>query len=140
MSQKPNEALMQTVIDCAMEVHSVLGPGLLESTYEQCMASELRSLDLIFERQALLPVDYKNLRLNCGYRIDLLVENRLIVEIKSANRIQSVHMSQVATYMRLAKVKLGLIINFNVIQLRYGLRQIVLPESVPVCDNSFVRS
>jgi GxxExxY protein len=120
------DELSRRVIGCAIEVHRQLGPGLLESTYQQCLARELVLEGVEFKPQHGLPVTYKGLRLECGYRVDLLVENELIVELKSVEQLASVHQAQLLTYMRLASVRIGLLINFNVPALRLGLRRLVL--------------
>jgi len=114
------------VIGCAIEVHKTLGPGLLESTYEQCLAHELRLAGLSFELQKSIPVKYKNVKLDCGYRLDLFIENSLIVELKSISKLQKIHEAQLLTYMKLANVKTGLLINFNELRLKDGLKRFVL--------------
>jgi GxxExxY protein len=114
------------VIGCAIEVHRVLGPGLLESTYEQCLAHELQLNHIEFSLQHPLPVDYKEVRLDCGYRVDLLVEQQLILELKSVEEIKGIHRAQLLTYMKLAKMKTGLLINFNVKVLKEGIERFVL--------------
>lgn len=118
--------LSHQVIGCALEVHSRLGPGLLESAYEQCMAHELSSRGVPFVTQYALPVEYKGVKIECGYRVDMLVDESLVVELKSVGEIQPVHHAQVLTYMRLAGVKAGLLINFNVEKLKDGLKRFVL--------------
>lgn len=120
------DELSNRVIGCAIEVHRVLGPGLLESTYEQCLARELEIEGLTFKLQWPLPVDYKGIRLDCGYRVDVLVENQLIVELKAAEKLLNVHQAQLLTYMKLAGIRTGLLINFNVPLLRDGLQRFVL--------------
>ncbi|MBN1958780.1 MAG: GxxExxY protein [Desulfuromonadales bacterium] len=114
------------VIGCAIAVHRELGPGLLESTYEQCLAYELKIQGVNFQVQAPLPVQYKDVRLDCGYRIDLLVDNQLIVELKAIEAIHKIHEAQLLTYMKLANVRLGLLINFNVELLKNGIKRFVL--------------
>ena len=114
------------VIGCAIEVHRNLGPGLLESTYRQCVACELSHARIPFQMEVPLPVRYKDLLLDCGYRIDLLVRSELIVEIKSAETLLPIHQAQILTYMRLSKVSLGLLINFNVTKLQNGIKRFVL--------------
>ncbi len=114
------------VIGCAIEDHRILGPGLLESTYEQCPAHDLKLNEIAFRQQWPLPVEYKEVRLDCGYRIDLLVEDAPIVELKSVEQIDGIHEAQLLTYMELAGVKTGLLINFNVRRLRDGIRRFVL--------------
>jgi GxxExxY protein len=114
------------VIGCAIEVHRELGPGLLESTYEQCLAYELGRANVPFKLQVQLPVKYKEIRLDCGYRIDLLADDRLVVELKSVDQLLPIHEAQVLTYMKLAGVSIGLLINFNVTILKRGIRRFVL--------------
>ena len=114
------------VIGCAIEVHRVLGPGLLESTYEQCLAHELKLNGISFVLQHPLPVDYKGLRLDCGYRVDVLVENEIILELKSVELLLGIHEAQLLTYMKLAGMRRGFLINFNVKRLKDGLKSFVL--------------
>lgn len=111
------------IIGCALEVHKILGPGLLESAYEECLTHELLSQGLIVERQLPVPVIFKNIRLECGYRIDLLVENSVIIELKSIDEFAPVHEAQILTYMKLANKEIGLLINFNVNLLKEGIRR-----------------
>ena len=118
--------LSNVVLGCAIAVHRELGPGLLESTYEQCLAYELTQANVPFKLQVELPVEYKRMRLDCGYRIDLLADGRLIVELKSVEQLLKIHEAQVLTYMKLAKMSVGLLINFNVDVLRNGVRRFVL--------------
>jgi GxxExxY protein len=114
------------VIGCAIEVHKALGPGLLESTYQQCLAHELRLNNINFELEKPLPVVYKGTRLDCGYRVDMLIDNELIVELKSVEFVKSVHESQILSYMKLAEIKHGLLINFNVKYLKDGLKSFIM--------------
>jgi GxxExxY protein len=118
--------LSNRVLGCAIEVHRELGPGLLESTYEQCLAYELTQAKIPFKLQVELPVEYKRMRLDCGYRIDLLADDRLIVELKSVDQLLKIHEAQVLTYMKLTRVSVGLLINFNVDVLKRGVRRFVL--------------
>ena len=120
------DELSRKVIGCAIEVHRNLGPGLLESTYRQCLACELSHASIPFQMELPLPVRYKDLLLDCGYRIDLLVSGDLIVEIKSVETLLPIHQAQILTYMRLSKVSLGLLINFNVTKLQSGIKRFVL--------------
>ena len=120
------DELSGKVIGCALEVHKYLGPGLLESTYEQCLAHEMKLKEMSFKIQHPLPVEYKGIRLDCGYRIDLLVENKLIVELKSVDKILPIHQAQLLTYMQLANIGIGLLINFNVQYLKSGIKRMVL--------------
>ncbi len=119
------DELSNRVIGCAIEVHRVLGPGLLESTYEQCLARELELSGLTFKLQWPLPVEYKGIRLDCGYRVDVLVEGNLIVELKAVEKVLGIHQAQILTYMKLARIQTGLLINFNVPMLRDGLQRFV---------------
>ncbi|GCD78497.1 hypothetical protein JCM31826_19790 [Thermaurantimonas aggregans] len=109
------------IIGCALEVHKFLGPGLLESAYEECLYYELKSSGIEVRKQVVLPVVYKGIKLNAGYRIDLLVENKVIVEIKSVDAILDIHKAQLMTYMKLASIKVGLLMNFNVKLLKEGV-------------------
>lgn len=118
--------LSNRVIGCAIEVHRQLGPGLLESTYEQCLAHELSLNSIDFKMQHPLPVQYKDILLDCGYRIDLLVEDRIIIGLKSVEQVKRIHEAQLLTYMRLADIGIGLLINFNVIRLKNGIKRFVL--------------
>ena len=120
------DELSQNVIGCAIEVHRNLGPGLLESTYRQCLACELSHVRTPFQMELPLPVRYKDLLLDCGYRIDLLVRSDLIVEIKSVETLLPIHQAQILTYLRLSKVSLGLLIDFNVTKLQNGIKRFVL--------------
>ena len=110
----------------AIEVHKALGPGLLESAYEECLCHELRLRELAFERQLSLPVAYKGVKLDCGYRVDVVVEGKVVVEIKCVNELLPVHDAQLLTYMRLGGFEVGLLINFHVAVLKEGLRRKVL--------------
>jgi len=120
------DELSRKVIGCAIEVHRNLGPGLLESTYRQCLAYELSQASIPFQMEMPLPVHYKGTLLDCGYRIDLLVSGDLIVEIKSVETLLPIHEAQILTYMRLSKVLVGLLINFNVTKLQNGIKRFVL--------------
>jgi GxxExxY protein len=120
------DLLSNLVIGCALEVHRYLGPGLLESTYEQCLAREMQIRRVGFTLQWPLPVEYKGLRLDCGYRVDMLVENSLILELKAVDKVAAVHRAQLLSYMRLARIRTGLLINFNVAILKSGIQRFVL--------------
>ena len=120
------DELSQNVIGCAIEVHRNLGPGLLESTYRQCLACELSHASISFQMEVPLPVRYKEMLLDCGYRIDLVVSRVLIVEIKCVEALLPIHQAQILTYMKLAKIPTGLLINFNVTKLRSGIKRFVL--------------
>ena len=114
------EDLTQRVIGAAIEVHRALGPGLLESAYEECLCHELHLRGISFERQLPLPVDYKGIKLDCGYRLDLVVENVLILEIKCLEHVLPVHEAQLLTYLKMTGKRVGLILNFNVSTLTRG--------------------
>ncbi|MBN1126147.1 MAG: GxxExxY protein [Sedimentisphaerales bacterium] len=118
--------LSNKVIGCAIEVHKTLGPGLLESAYQQCLCHELRLNNLSFEMEKPQPVRYKGCRLDCGYRIDILIEEEIIVELKSVEKIKPIHEAQILSYMKLAEIKYGFLINFNVPLLKEGLKSFVL--------------
>jgi GxxExxY protein len=120
------EQTFKSILDCSFRVHSTLGPGLLESTYESCLFYELVNTGIPVEKQVSLPVVYHNVRLDAGYRIDLLVEKKIIIEIKSVESLAEIHLSQVLTYMKLSGCRLGLLINFNVRHLKDGIRRVVL--------------
>jgi GxxExxY protein len=113
--------LTENLIGAAIEVHRVLGPGLLESAYEECLCHELRLRKIIFERQVDLPVEYKGVKLDCGYRMDLVIEDCLVIEIKCVERLLSIHEAQLLTYLRLSGKRVGFLINFNSSVLRQGL-------------------
>ena len=113
------------IIGAAIEVHRALGPGLLESAYEECLAYELTQRGLFVERQKPVPVIYKEVHLKCGFRIDLLVNNSVIIELKATEGIFPVAEAQLLTYMRFTNIDIGLIINFNVTVLKYGIRRFV---------------
>ena len=117
--------LSSQIICSTIEVHKALGPGLLESAYEQCLSHELGLRNIHFESQAPLPVSYKEIELDCGYRLDILVEGRIIVELKSCERIEPIHHAQLLTYLRLSNLKLGLLLNFNVPVMKDGINRIV---------------
>ncbi len=116
----------ERVIGAAIEVHKLLGPGLLESVYETCLCREFDLLGISYERQVALPLEYKGLKLGDGYRIDLLADRRLVLEIKSVQELLPIHEAQLMTYLRLSGLKIGLLINFNVPLLRDGLKRRVL--------------
>jgi len=118
--------LSRRVIGCAIEVHRTLGPGLLESSYEQCLAHELKLEGIAFMLQHPLPVEYKGLNLDCGYRIDIFVDHQIILELKSVEHVLAIHEAQLLTYMKLAKTRQGFLINFNVKRLKEGLKSFVL--------------
>jgi len=118
--------LSDRVIRCAIEVHRCLGPGLLESAYSQCFARELRAAGISFEREKAVGLTYKDVRIECGFRLDMLVENCMIMELKAVDRLLPIHRAQLLTYLRTSKVKVGLLINFNSRTLKDGLVRLAL--------------
>ena len=126
LAQRDNDPLTEKIIGFAIEVHRQLGPGLLESAYEECLCYEFRESGLTFRRQVPLPVVYKAIRLDCGYRIDLVVEDKVILELKTAERLIPVHEAQLLTYLKLSGLRTGLLLNFNSPVLRDGIRRMVL--------------
>ena len=113
------------IIGCAIQVHKNLGPGLLESAYNECLFYELIKKGYVVEKEKALPLIYKEVKLNCGYRIDLLVERKIVVEIKSVDQLNDIHFAQLLTYLKLSNSMLGLLINFNVIKLTQGIRRAI---------------
>jgi GxxExxY protein len=126
MSLAYETGLGERVIGLAIAVHRYLGPGLLESAYEECLCAELADSGIAFQRQVPLPIIYKNVRLDCEYRMDIVAENELIIEVKATERLLPIHDAQLLTYLRLSGLKAGLIMNFNNVLLKDGLRRIVL--------------
>jgi GxxExxY protein len=112
------------VIGAAIEVHKALGPGLLESAYEECLCRELEIRDIPYERQKELPIKYKGVKLDCGYRLDIVVEGRLILELKTCEKLEPIHEAQLLTYLKLSGIKYGLLINFNVAVLKDGIKRL----------------
>ena len=124
--KKGFDDLSYAVIGAAIEVHRHLGPGLLESTYQQCLARELSLNHIDFKMEYPLPVEYKGIQLDCGYRIDMFIENVIILELKSVERLKAIHEAQLLSYMKLTGVERGFLINFNVAVLKQGLKSFVL--------------
>lgn len=120
------DALTEKVIGCAIEVHKALGPGLLESSYEQCLLYELLQTGIDAKSQVLLPIHYKGQQIDAGYRIDLLISNQLVIELKAVERLLPIHTAQLLTYLKLSGIKKGLLINFNVPRLGDGVKRLVL--------------
>ncbi len=118
--------LSYKIIGCVYKVHGELGPGLLESTYEVCLEYELLKEGLLVERQKALPVFYDKLKLDAGYRIDLLVNQQIILELKSVDEIAPIHKAQIMTYLKLSGIKLGLLLNFNVMDMKKGINRIIM--------------
>ncbi|RYM34950.1 GxxExxY protein [Brumimicrobium glaciale] len=121
---KENE-ISSVIIGCAIEVHNKLGPGLLESAYQKCLIYELEKIGFLVEQELKMPIVYKDLTLNHGYRIDLLVEKKIVIELKSVDAIIDIHEAQLMTYLKLGNYKLGLILNFKTKLLKHGIRRMV---------------
>ena len=117
--------ISQLIIGCAIKVQTALGPGLLESAYEECLYYELVKEGLKVEKQKALPLIYEEIKLEVGYRLDLIVEDKVIIEIKACEGLNDVHLAQVLTYLKLSNVKLGLLINFNVTRVKDGIKRVV---------------
>jgi len=120
------EEVFKKILDCSFQVHNALGPGLLESAYEECLYYELTQSGLKVEKQTALPLVYKEVKLETGYRIDLIVENSIIIEIKSVESLTDIHLAQILTYLKLSNCKLGLLVNFNVRHLKDGIKRVIL--------------
>ena len=116
--------LTREVIGAAIEVHKALGPGLLESAYEECLCHELKLRGIQFERQVELPIEYKGTKMNCGYRMDIVADDQLILELKSCEALHPIYEAQLLTYLRLTSAKVGLLINFNVPVLKEGIKRL----------------
>ena len=114
------------IIGAAIEVHKALGPGLLESAYEECLCHEFKLRSFPFERQKELPIEYKGVKLDCGYRLDIVVWNKIILELKSCSELLPIHEAQLLTYLKLTNMKVGLLINFNVPVLKEGIKRLAL--------------
>jgi GxxExxY protein len=121
-----HEDLTHDICGAAIEVHTRLGPGLLESAYEQCLCHELMSRDIEFQRQVSLPVIYKAVRLDCGYKMDVVVDAKVILELKCVDAILPIHEAQLLTYLRLSKMKIGLLLNFNTPKMKEGIKRFVV--------------
>jgi GxxExxY protein len=117
--------LSRIVFDCALKVHQTLGPGLLESAYEECLFYELKKTGLDIQKQKPLPLIYEEVKLDVGYRLDILIENKLILEIKSVDALNDIHFAQLLTYLKLTNCKLGLLMNFNVVLIKNGIKRVV---------------
>jgi GxxExxY protein len=117
--------ISEKIIGCAIRVHKKLGAGLLESAYAACLHFELINLGLKVEREKSIPLMYENIRLECGYRLDLIIEDKVIIEVKSIEALDDIHLAQILTYLRLTNCKLGLLLNFNVLQLKNGIKRVV---------------
>ena len=117
--------ISEKIIGFAIQVHRELGPGLLESSYEECLYYELVQSGMLVEKQKPLPLVYKEVKLDCGYRLDLIVENKVVIEVKAVEALNDVHMAQVLTYLKLSRCKLGLLMNFNVVLMKSGIKRVV---------------
>jgi GxxExxY protein len=124
--QSARDSLTESVIGFAIEVHRTLGPGLLESAYQECLCYELKANGIAFGRQVALPVIYKTVKLDCGYRMDLVVGGQLVVELKTVEKILPIHEAQLLTYLRLSGIRTGLLLNFNTAVLKNGIKRMVL--------------
>jgi GxxExxY protein len=118
--------ISQAVIGAAIEVHRALGPGLLESAYEECLAYELQLRGVLFERQKVIPVLYKGIKVDCGFRLDFLVYDLVVVELKAVDSLHSIHQAQILTYLKLTGCRLGILLNFNVLKLTHGIKRVAL--------------
>lgn len=118
--------ISKIILDCAFKVHTALGPGLLESAYRECLAYELKKSGLNVEKEKPIPLVYEEVKIECGYRIDLLVENKVVIELKVVEAFNDVHIAQTLTYMRLADCKLGLLLNFYTKSLKNGIKRLIL--------------
>jgi GxxExxY protein len=125
-AQSERDSLTESVIGLAIEVHRALGPGLLESAYQECLCYELKTNGIAFGRQVALPVIYKAVKLDCGYRMDLVVNDQLVVELKTVEKILPIHEAQLLTYLRLSGIRTGLLLNFNTAVLKDGIKRMVL--------------
>ena len=125
-NRSTRDPLTERVIGLAIGVHRLLGPGLLESAYEECLCFDLKGAGIDYSRQVPLPIIYKDVRLDCGYRLDLVIERELIVEIKTVEQLLPIHEAQILTYLRLSSRRIGLLINFNSVLLKDGVRRFIL--------------
>ncbi len=117
--------ISKIIFDCALKVHKALGPGLLESSYEECLFYELKKTGVFVEKQKTLPLIYEEVKLDIGYRIDIIVENKVIIELKAVESLNDVHFAQLLTYLKLSDCKLGMLINFNVSLIKKGIKRVV---------------
>lgn len=122
--------ISKVILDCAFKIHTVLGPGLLESAYRECLAFEINRMGLLVEKERPIPLVYEEVKLDCGYRIDLLVENKVVVELKVVEAFNDVHIAQTLTYMKLSGCKLGLLINFYTKSLKNGIKRLILWDTL----------
>jgi GxxExxY protein len=120
------EEIFKKVLDCSFKIHTALGPGLLESAYVECLYFEMIQSGLAVEKQKALPLTYEKVKLEAGYRIDLFVEDQIVIEVKSIDCLADIHMAQILTYLRLSKCRLGLLVNFNVLHLKDGIKRVIV--------------
>jgi len=125
-TEMPKDPLTRKAIGLAIEVHRRLGPGLLESAYEECLCWEMRQAELNVQRQVALPIIYKDVKLDAGYRLDILVEGRLVLEVKAVQELLPIHEAQLLTYLKLSGIRVGLLFNFNVTVLKSGIKRLVI--------------
>ena len=118
--------LSSKILECAFAVHTYLGPGLLESTYKECLFYKLEKSGLFVQKEKPVPLIFEEVKLECGFRIDLLVENKIVIELKAVEALNEVHLAQTLTYLKLGNYKLGLLMNFNVLRLKDGIRRVIL--------------
>lgn len=123
--EKENE-ISKIIVESSLEIHKNLGPGLLESAYEKCLVHELRTQGLLVESQKIIPINYKGVNIDAGFRADIIVENLVLIEAKAVEALNRFHLAQVLTYLKLSNLKLGLLINFNEILMKHGLKRVVL--------------
>ncbi|MBX3242005.1 MAG: GxxExxY protein [Chitinophagaceae bacterium] len=126
MTPQDSVTLDYRVLGCALEVHKALGPGLLESAYKECLYYKLIKSGFLVEKEKPMPLIFEEVKLECGYRIDLLIENKLVLELKAVEALNDIHLAQILTYMRLGNFNLGLLINFNVRILKNGIKRVIL--------------
>ena len=119
------DLLTRTIIGLAFDVHTALGPGLLESAYKECLFYKIKNAGFIVEKEKSMPLVFEDVKLDCGYRIDILVENSLVLELKSIERLADIHLAQILTYMKLGGYRFGLLMNFNVLRLKDGIKRVV---------------
>ena len=124
-SKMTENEIAKIVIDLGLKVHKILGPGLLESSYEECLFYEIKKYGLYVEKQKALPLIYEEVKLEIGYRIDLIIENKLITEVKSVESLNDIHLAQILTYLKLSNCKLGILINFNTVLFKNGVRRVI---------------
>jgi GxxExxY protein len=122
---KREDLLSREIVSAAIEVHRNIGPGLLESVYEECLCREFQARKVAFERQVKLPASYKGVCMDCGYRLDLVVDRLVVLELKAVNKLEPINQAQLLTYLRLSGIKLGFLLNFNVLLMKDGIRRVV---------------